>query len=224
MKSLLPSMSTSPEPMNEVFSQDYFENGIDSGLSLYTDYRWLPELTIPMAASIAQKLCFSSNTTLLDYGCAKGYLVKAFKYLGYKAYGYDISTYAIENSDQEISRYLYSDKNKILVSHKFDWVVSKDVLEHVPYEDIFEAVSFIKKISNRSLIIVPLSRKSKETYIAPEYELDKTHIIREPVEWWISLFTSCGFKIDNLAFSMDGVKSAWFQKYPTANLFITLSS
>ena len=209
--------------MSQIYTQDYFENGVNSGLSLYENYRWLPHLTIPMAASIAQKLGFNSTTTVLDYGCAKGYLVKAFRYLGFEASGFDISDYAISNSDEEVKSFLFSEKKK-LYENAYDWVISKDVLEHVPYEEINNVVDSIQNISRQSLIIVPLSSAHAKPYVAPEYELDKTHIIREPVDWWVSLFTSHGFEINSLSYSMDGVKSSWFSKYPTANLFMTLSS
>ena len=108
---MLHTMSTSHKHMSQIYTQDYFENGINSGLSLYENYRWLPHSTIPMAASIAQKLGFNSTTTVLDYGCAMGYLVKAFRYLGFEASGFDISDYAISNLTKK-SNHFYSQKRK----------------------------------------------------------------------------------------------------------------
>ena len=37
---------------SEKYDKDYFKNGIASGKSCYSNYRWLPELTIPMAYNI----------------------------------------------------------------------------------------------------------------------------------------------------------------------------
>lgn len=211
--------------MIDQFSREYFEDGLASGLSLYKDYRWLPELTIPMAASIAHTLGFAQHTTCLDFGCAKGFLVKALLYLGYNAYGYDISEYAVNHCDPEVLGRIYScvDELKLNVQ-SFDWLISKDVLEHIPYAQLPGALHSIKCIAKRSLIIVPLSCASGESYIAPEYNEDKTHVVREPVEWWVQLFKKEGFTIDSLAFSMKGVKSSWFTRYPTANLFMQLST
>jgi len=207
------------------FSREYFEDGPASGLSLYKDYRWLPELTIPMAASIAQHLGFHAKTTCLDYGCAKGFLVKALLYLGYDAYGYDISEYAVNNCDPEVTGRVFSSIDELkLKTQRIDWVISKDVLEHIPYEQLPVILKLFRSIANRCLIIVPLSSTSGDSPIAPEYNADKTHIIREPVEWWVNLFLAEGFTIDSLSFSMTGVKSTWFSRYPTANLFIQLSS
>ena len=91
------------------------------------------------------------------------------------------------------------------------------------YEEINNVVDSIQNISRQSLIIVPLGSAHAKPYVAPEYELDKTHIIKEPVDWWVSLFTSHGFEINSLIFN-GRIKVTWFSKYPTANLFMTLST
>ena len=38
----------------EYFNEDYYERGAETGKSLYSHYRWMPELTIPMAHHIAK--------------------------------------------------------------------------------------------------------------------------------------------------------------------------
>ena len=88
------------------FNKDYYENGISSGLSLYTNYKWMPDLTIPMAFRIIEILNIKESDSILDFGCAKGYMVKSFRMLYRDAYGVDISDYAISNCDKEVENYL----------------------------------------------------------------------------------------------------------------------
>ena len=38
----------------EYFNEDYYERGAETGKSLYSHYRWMPELTIPMAHHLAR--------------------------------------------------------------------------------------------------------------------------------------------------------------------------
>jgi hypothetical protein len=38
------------------FTKDYYENGRACGLSCYENYRWLPELTIPMCERLIAQL------------------------------------------------------------------------------------------------------------------------------------------------------------------------
>ena len=35
----------------QYFDEDYYERGAETGKSLYSHYRWMPELTIPMSVS-----------------------------------------------------------------------------------------------------------------------------------------------------------------------------
>jgi len=71
---------------NNKYDEEYFESGLATGKSCYLNYRWLPELTIKMAHNIIRYLDLKENEKILDYGCAKGYLVKAFRILDIEAY------------------------------------------------------------------------------------------------------------------------------------------
>src|SRR5436305_1382867 len=84
------------------YDEDYFLRGKESGKSLYSDYRWLPELTIPMVCAMIRHLGIGPDDTVLDFGCARGYVVKAFQELGYIAYGYDTSEWAVQNADPAV--------------------------------------------------------------------------------------------------------------------------
>ena len=64
------------------YDKDYYECGIESGKSLYNNYRWMPELTIPFCSRIVEHLKISTEQKVLDFGCAKGYSVKAMRLLG----------------------------------------------------------------------------------------------------------------------------------------------
>ena len=210
--------------MSNLFNHDYFESGPSSGLSLYTNYRWLPHLTIPMAKSIYASLHLTSNSRVLDFGCAKGYLVKALRYLDVQAFGYDISEYAISEADTDVVDFLYNDLSKLNKHPKFHWIISKDVFEHISKPEIKSILKTMHSLTENIFLVVPLSRTTGMPYIVPEYELDVTHIIREPVEWWVNEVTESGYNITSLSFSMSGVKDDWFAKHPTGNLFLQASS
>ncbi len=75
----------------EQYDADYFLRGKATGKSLYEDYRWMPGLTIPMVRSMISHLGIANADMVLDFGCARGYVVRAFRELGYLAYGYDTS-------------------------------------------------------------------------------------------------------------------------------------
>ena len=83
--------------MKELYDENYFERGLQLGISGYTAYSWMPELTLKMANFLIEDLDLKENK-VLDYGCAKGYLVKALRHYGITAFGYDASKYAISET------------------------------------------------------------------------------------------------------------------------------
>ena len=95
-----------------LFTKDYYEDGIRKHISGYENYSWQPTRSIPEALDIQNNFEFD---TCVDYGCAKGFLVHALRILGSKAYGEDISEYAIENCFPAVKKYLSAPTKKIYV-------------------------------------------------------------------------------------------------------------
>ncbi len=198
----------------DFFDKDYYEDGRKSGKSFYENYRWMPHLSLPMANKLKE---LYPKSSFLDFGCAKGYLVHAFRLLDVEAYGYDISKYAISNSKKEAKKYLFCDEKQI---PKVDVVVSKDVLEHVPYDRINDTLTLIHSKCDKAIIVVPFGDDG--LYRIPSYELDKSHFIREDEEWWISKFKKAGFKISSFHYHLTGFKDHWTKIHPHGNGFFRL--
>jgi len=207
----------------DFYDKDYYENGILSGKSCYVNYRWMPEMTIKMANSIAKYLGLSSDDTVLDYGCAKGYVVKSLRILGIKAFGCDISKYAIESVDADVKEYCYLLQDAIFeVNRKYDWLLTKDVLEHMSESDIDKLLDqSIGKVRNM-FHVIPLGEDGK--FVVPEYHDDPSHIQIQSREWWIEKFKEHGWQTINFAYKVDGVKDNWTDKYEFGNGYFTLST
>jgi len=136
------------------FNEDYFLRGKELGISGYENYRWLPDLTIPMAARIVCHLDIKKTHTVLDFGCARGYTVKAMRRLGYEAWGYDVSQWALANADESVKQYLIANESA-LFKKSFDWVIAKDVLEHV--ENVKCAIIALMEMAKVGVfVVVPL--------------------------------------------------------------------
>lgn len=219
---------------NNQYDENYYENGVQLGISGYSAYRWLPELTVPLCKRLVTYLGLENTDKVCDYGCAKGYLVKGLRGLNKQAFGVDISEYAIEKADPSVREFLslLSDKNdlksyrKTIVSQidgdtKFDWIISKDVLEHVSYEQISDVLYDIRENSKNAFIIVPLGVNGK--YVIPEYEQDITHVIRENATWWTAQVLKAGFILNEVKFRVPGIKDNWAH-YEEGNLFMKLYS
>jgi len=200
--------------MGELYDRDYFERGIATQKSLYTDYRWIPELTIPMAMTLIDLLHLGRDDTILDFGCAKGFLVKALRMLHRKAWGCDISRYAIENSDG-VREYL----NHTIPSDRFDWIIAKDVLEHIEEGELLPILKELRNHGNQMFAIIPLGENGK--FIVPAYHLDRTHKIAENAWWWKEKFAQERWKIEKFRYRIEGIKDNW-ASYEKGNGFFIL--
>ena len=200
-----------------MYDEDYYERGIQTGKSCYTNFRWMPELTIPMIMTIIDYMGIERNESVLDYGCAKGYGVKAFNMLGRDGYGYDISEYALNNCPKEIKHKII-DGSSTLFGKEFDYCIAKDVFEHMNMIDLEVLLSEIK-VNKKILVIVPLGDNG--VYRVPAYALDKTHINAENELWWDDLFIEAKFKVVDFNHLLPGVKDNW-NTYPKGNGFFLL--
>ena len=207
-------------PNADDFNKDYFENGVVTGKSGYTNYQWMPELTIKLAYNIIKYLGLEDEHEVLDFGCAKGYLVKALRILDIKAYGVDISKYAIEMADSEVRDYLrLADKNNIIPFDKtFDWLITKDVLEHMTEDALDNFLKVSRKAAKNSFHVIPLGDE-KECFVIPAYELDTTHVLKKPKDWWIDRFEKAGWKLKTFCYCVPGIKENWTSQYEKGNGF-----
>lgn len=175
----------------EFYDRKYYEAGIETGKSLYQNYRWIPEMTIPLAHHIIRKCNLYPEQSVLDFGCAKGYLVKALRLLGMEAYGVDVSEYAISEADEDVEYYVSKIEPLADLSITVRTIICKDVLEHIPYESIDEQLKILFNHGSQLFAIIPIAENGK--YIIDSYELDKSHLIREDEDWWKHKIYNAGY-------------------------------
>ena len=202
------------------FDETYYERGVSARVSGYKNYHWRPEYSLPFANELKRRyLNPEFAETVYDFGCAKGYLVKAFRLLNVEAYGYDISDYAIAHADPAVARYV----SNCLSLKCYDLVVSKDVLEHVPHAELPAALLYLynRTADNGTCVItVPLGDNGE--YRIREYELDVTHQIRENEEWWIDACRAAGLYLAEFYYNFPGAKDHWVERFPHGNATFVL--
>ena len=137
---------------------------------------------------------------LLDVGCAMGFFVAQFRFLGVDAYGIDISPFAIEVGKKlsfqnkpkfgenltamSLEKYLFeAEAKKIPFPNKFfDLVVSWDTLEHIPEKDILKVSKELNRVGEKQYHCIG-------TEILPT-DKDKSHITIKPISWWAKVLTT----------------------------------
>ena len=120
---------------------------------------------------------------VLDIGCAKGFLVKAFQDMGIDAIGVDISSYAIKHGI--CSNLILADAtNLCFKSNTFDLVVSIHTIEHLrnPEKLIAEARRVLKP-GGYLFIVTPTPEGDKKRKIP-----DPTHVSVYSEKKWMTFF------------------------------------
>lgn len=204
----------------DIYDADYYDRGVETGRSCYRNYRWIPELTCAMAMTIIDHLNLKRGARVLDYGCAKGYLVKALRLLGRDAYGVDISKYAIEHVDTDVRPYCALIDGKYRWCEKFDVCIAKDVFEHIPEGHIGKTLLGIN--ADRMFVIVPLGDDG--VFRAPANNCDVTHVTCYDQWWWHEMFESNGWSVNQFSLRMDGIKDGYYAVCPDAHGFFTLTN
>jgi hypothetical protein len=199
-----------------VFDQDYYENGIKKKVSGYENYSWMPTRSIPEAITICDNIKFSSA---VDFGCAKGFLVHALSLVSNSdVTGVDISEYAIDNCLPQIKEKLrVLEGNLSSMGIKADLIIAKDVLEHIPEEEIDGILSDFYACCNQALLIIPLGDNDK--FRIREYEMDITHVTKKDEEWWIEKIRKSGFSVKRFSYELGSIKEKWVKEFPYGNGF-----
>ena len=201
-----------------IYDELYYIHGVTSGKSLYENYRWLPQLSLPMVQRMADYLGIKKDDDILDYGCATGFIVKAFRELGYQASGIDVSEWAIANCDPAVPNFLVCGGLESYPLAVYDWIIAKDVLEHVP--ECEKAINLLMERAKVGVFaVVPLSVIDGQPYVVSDYEKDVTHIHRLSLATWAKMFTRPGWSVE-ATYRVSGIKDNYAQ-FEMGNGFIT---
>jgi SAM-dependent methyltransferase len=133
--------------------------------------------------------------SVLDVGCAMGYLVEALRERGVEAWGFDVSEYAIENAQPAIRDYCWVGSIHDPLPRHYDLITCIEVVEHLPAEEAPHAFENLCAHSDDILFTsTPLDFG------------EETHFNVRPPEYWTELFAKqnfyrdVGFEAPDLAF------------------------
>jgi cyclopropane fatty-acyl-phospholipid synthase-like methyltransferase len=115
------------------YDSDYFERGKESGKGWLENYHWMPRRSFKEALAFIDYLGLDESSHVLDFGCAKGFIVRALNELEIKTEGCDISEYALSFAGRNC--WNCSNPNSWR-GRKYTHVISKDVLEHLTKDQL----------------------------------------------------------------------------------------
>ncbi|MEE4310899.1 MAG: class I SAM-dependent methyltransferase [candidate division KSB1 bacterium] len=142
--------------MNNDFEKQYYED--DFNWDNLKVNRWIRE-----KISVIKSIIPENVKTIADVGCGNGIIINSFGDR-YNVIGVDRSKTALtEVSGLKVNGDII---NLPLKSYCSDLVISSEVLEHLPGENLFKAIDELKRISRKYILItVPNGEYLKKNYI-----------------------------------------------------------
>jgi len=131
-----------------------------------------------------------SPDTVLDLGAGIGLFGFAMDSYGIAYSGIEKSQWAIDNTPYKHLDIIQGDITEPQLPRNYDLVLVLDVLEHLEEKDLEQALRVIKDYGTNYLFSIPYDTD-------PNIDLDPTHLIKKPKEWWI-LQLSKYFKISDV--------------------------
>ncbi len=168
----------------ELYDKEYFEKHFNPPYNR-SQSRWFDFFN-----HIAEELVRSLKPrTMLDVGCAIGFLVEAFWRRGVRAYGIDVSNYAISQVPDDLKG--FCSVGSIIeplpenFPQSYDLLTCIEVLEHMPPD---EGRTAIKNMASKTRSILFSS--------TPDDLVEPTHVNVRPVIYWLQSFAEVGFYPD----------------------------
>jgi SAM-dependent methyltransferase len=194
------------------YDEDYFQRGVQLGISNYTQYSWKPELTLPVCFRLIEILGLTPAQPVLDFGCALGYTVYGLRLLYRQAYGCDISPYALTHCPRDVQDYVFPVQEADSIPcppdrATYTWIIAKDVLEHIEEYNLCKTLECLRAATEGLFVVVPLGDGKRFTI--PYAEMDVTHRLRQPLGWWGQKFIEHRFTIIEATYYIPGLKDTW---------------
>ncbi|MCH9626123.1 MAG: hypothetical protein S4CHLAM123_13150 [Chlamydiales bacterium] len=178
------------------FGKEFFDGERKHG---YGGFSYSPRFWQPVVPTFQKFYDLSAQSKVLDVGCAKGFMVYDFKQLipGIQIEGIDVSSYAIENSQEQVRSYLQvADARALPYSdNSFDLVIAINTIHNLEKNELIVALKEIERVScGHSFITVDAYRNEEEKELMNAWNLTAKTILS--VEEWEALFQQVGYTGD----------------------------
>lgn len=178
------------------FGRAYFDGDRLTG---YGGYRYHPRFWQATVRRFRDYYRLADDASVLDVGCAKGFMLHDFKELMPRltVAGIDISAYAIEQAIETVKPFLRVGDAKALPfeDHSFDLVISINTIHNLPLEECKRALREIQRVSRKhAFITVDAWRTEEERQRLLKWNL--TALTYMHVDDWKRLFAEVGYTGD----------------------------
>jgi SAM-dependent methyltransferase len=178
------------------FGEEFFDGERRHG---YGGFSYHPRFWQAVVPTFQKTYSLSAQSTLLDVGCAKGFMLYDFRELipGVSVQGVDVSEYAIAHCKEEVKPFLQVADARSLpyADHSFDLIISINTIHNLEKEGVVEALEEIERVGKgKSFITVDAYRTEEERELMFAWNLTAKTILS--VDAWKALFDQAGYTGD----------------------------
>tara|TARA_Y100000590_G_scaffold97111_1_gene110426 strand:- start:1966 stop:2631 length:666 start_codon:yes stop_codon:yes gene_type:complete len=148
------------------YEYDYWDGDRRYG---YGGYKYMPGHWKPVAESLIENYKLDNDSSVLDVGCGKAYLLHEMKLIlpGLRVVGFDISNHGLSDSRPEIRDNLFiaraQDPYKFN-DNEFDLVISLGCLHNLRIFELQIALSEIERVGKQGYIMLESYRNEQEQF------------------------------------------------------------
>ncbi|MBI4604731.1 MAG: class I SAM-dependent methyltransferase [Planctomycetes bacterium] len=175
------------------FGREFFDGDRLYG---YGGYAYHPRFWTETVRRFRDYYRLAEDASILDVGCAKGFMLHDFLELLPRARvaGIDISSYAIENAKESVRHLVHVGDAKDLPypDHAFDLVISINTVHNLELDDCKRAIREVQRVARKhAFITVDAWRNEEERDRMRKWNLTaKTYM---HVDDWKRLFDEVGY-------------------------------
>jgi len=178
------------------FGKEFFDGDRNHG---YGGFSYMSRFWQPVIPTFQEYFGLNENSSVLDVGCAKGFMLFDMRELipNIIVRGIDVSPYAIENSKEEVKEFLnVADARDLpFEDNSFDVVISINTIHNLEKNECAKALQEIERVSRgKSFITVDAYRNEEEKEAMFAWNLTAKTIMS--VDEWIAFFDEVGYTGD----------------------------
>lgn len=178
------------------FGKDFFDGDRSVG---YGGFNYHPRFWHPVIPDFQQYYDLTTSSSVLDVGCAKGFMLYDFSLLipGITTKGVDISSYAISNAVDDMKPHLQVANATSLpfADKSFDVVISITTIHNLERDECALALQEIERVGRgKSFITVDAFRNDEEKERMYAWNLTAKTIMH--VDEWKDFFKQVGYTGD----------------------------
>ncbi|MFT4279092.1 MAG: class I SAM-dependent methyltransferase [Rhodopseudomonas sp.] len=178
------------------FDKEFFDGDRRHG---YGGFNYMPRFWQPVIPTFQQHFGLSASSSVLDVGCAKGFMLHDMAELipGITVKGVDVSDYAIAHAIDDMKPHVsVASATKLPFADKsFDVVISINTVHNLVRDDCAEALREIERVARKgAFITVDAYRDDEEKRRMMAWNLTAQTIMH--VDEWNAFFAQVGYTGD----------------------------